>query len=186
MRSFSDENESIIDGWGGGGGAVAPQIICRSLREGSEVAIRDWWQQHFGRKFCKLETKAAHFSTQTVHFSHQCLLLFPASCQRHWCRHYPSSIAVIMLLANAWLKDLICKLSVQHLPTSSSALSLFSVSLTALQSQCFVVDGSQWSAEKHPFAFYSLSGWRCNCTSVCIIQEESMVWMDIALTWMKL
>lgn len=117
--------------------AVTPQIICRGLRDGSGAAIRDRWQQHFGRKHCKLEAKGAHFSAQAVHFSHQCLLLFPACCQRHWCRHYPSSTAVIMLLANAWLKDLIYKLSVQHLQTSSNTLSLFSVSLTALESEMF-------------------------------------------------
>lgn len=124
------------------GCCVTPQIICRGLRDSSGAAIRGWWKQHFGRKHCKLEAKGAHFSAQAVHFSHQCLLLFPASCQRHWCRHYPSSTAVIMLLANAWLKDLICKLSVQHLPTSSNALSLFSVSLTALEYEMFL----SWTA----------------------------------------
>lgn len=122
---------------GKGRAAVTPQIICRGSRDCSGAAIRGWWQQNFGRKCCILKAKRAHFSAQAVHFSHQCLLLFPASCQRHWCRHYPSSTVVIMLLANAWLKDLICKLSVQHLPTSSSALSLFSVSLTALESEMF-------------------------------------------------
>lgn len=122
---------------GKGRAAVTPQIICRCLKEGSGAAIRGWWKQHFRRKHCKLEANGAHFSAQAVHFSHQCLLLFLASCQRHWCRHYPSSTAVIMLLANAWLKDLIYKLSVQHLPTSSNALSPFSVSLTALESKMF-------------------------------------------------
>lgn len=117
--------------------AVTPHIICRGLGDGSQTAIRSWWQQHFGRKHCKLKAKRAHFSAQAVHFSHHCLLLFPASCQRHWCRHYPSSTVVIMLLASARLKDLICKFSVQHLPTSSSALSLFSVSLTAMASEMF-------------------------------------------------
>lgn len=174
MRSFSHENESIINGRGEGEGCWNSsdnmQRIERWFRGGRQVTAAFW-----GKKHCKLEAKGAHFSAQAVHFSHQCLLLFPASCQRHWCRHYPSSIAVIMLLANAWLKDLICKLSVQHLPTSSNALSLFSVPLTALDSEMFCHGQQPMKLrETNPFAFYSVSGWRCNCTSRCIIQEESM------------
>lgn len=138
MRSFSAENESImVEGGKGGGGGWCGSSDNMQRRFSSRVAIGGWWQWHSGGKHCKWEAKGAHFSAQAVHFSHQCLLLFPASCQRHWCRHYPSSTVVIMLLANAWLKDLICKLSVQHLPTSSSALSLFSVPLTALESTVF-------------------------------------------------
>ncbi len=133
--------------------AVTPQIICRGLRAGSGAAIRGRWQQHFGRKHCKLEAKGAHFSAQAVHFSHQCLLLFPASCQRHWCRHYPSSTVVIMLLANAWLKDLICKLSVQHLQTSSNTLSLLPVSLMALESEMFCHGQQPMKCRETSFCF---------------------------------
>lgn len=133
--------------------AVAPQILCRGLGDGSAVAMRGWWQQHFERKHCKLEAKRAHFSAQAVHFSHQCLLWFPASCQRHWCRHYPSSTVVIMLLANAWLKDLICKLSVQHLPTSSSALRLLSFSLMALEAKLFCHGQQPMKCRETSFCF---------------------------------
>lgn len=110
MRSFSDENESIINGWGEGEGCCSSsdntQRLERRLRHGrGRLVTAAFWEK--GR--CKWEAKGARFSPQAVHFSHQCLLLFLASCQRHWCRLYPSSTAVIMLLATAWLKDLICK-----------------------------------------------------------------------------
>lgn len=133
--------------------AVTPRIKCRGLRGSLGAAIRAWWQLHFGRKHYKLKAKRAHFSAQAVYFSHQCLLLFPASCQRHWCRHYPSSTVVIMLLAKAWLKDLICKLSVQHLPTSSSALSWFSAPQTALESEMFCHGRQPMKCRETSFCF---------------------------------
>lgn len=60
--------------------ALAPQIICRGLRGSNKrlVTAAFWGQKH-----CKLEAKGAHFNAQAVHFSHQCLLLFLAHCQRH-------------------------------------------------------------------------------------------------------
>ena len=149
------------------------------------MAISGWWQKHSGRKRCKLEAKGAHISTQAVHFSHQCLLLFPASCQRHWCRHYPP------LYSNYTASQCLIKRSnLQTLcSTSPNKFQCFKPLLCVSDGRVpnrYVMDGSQWSAGKHPFAFYSVSGWRCNCTSECIIQEESMAWMDIASTWVKL
>lgn len=140
MRSFSDENESIINGWGDGEGGFMHNM--RGLERHFGGAIWVWWQQHFLRKkTCKLKAKRTRLQGTGSSFFKSVYLCSLQTAKHHWCKHHPSPTLVIMLLASAWLKDLICKLGVQHLPTSSSTLSLFSDGTWI----CSVMDSSQWS-----------------------------------------
>lgn len=177
MGSFSKENLSITNGWGERKTAVhIKHQGLRRFKGCNKRLVTGVFLRR--RKNSKLEAKGAHFSAQAVHFSHHCLLLYSAHSQRHWCRHYPSSTAVIMLLASAWLKDLICKLSVQHLPTGPCTLRLFYVS--PLEQNNVL----SWTAANEMQGNIFLLSIQCPGEGViairgCIIQEENTAWRYI-------